>query len=89
MTTSLEQRVATILAMWDPIGVRHFGGDATDEYRSYVPKIAELVARGVNYEGFYQHLWKLEHTSMGLSMPSRRIEDAARELSEFAAEYAK
>ena len=86
MHKELCKEVSSILAEWDPIGIRRWGGDTEDEYQPYVAKLVELVRRGANCDRFYDHLRKLESTSMGLAKPSPRTREAARKLSDLASQ---
>ncbi|GMG88760.1 hypothetical protein MNKW57_30810 [Biformimicrobium ophioploci] len=66
----LYERLDEILFYkWDPIGIN---SDCLgrDEYRSYLPKIFQLVLEGESPESVAAHLTELAKTSMGLSSQS-------------------
>jgi len=52
--------------IWDPIGVADAPG-ARDEYRSYLPRVFEMVRDEVDPQSIQSYLTEIERTSMGLS----------------------
>lgn len=69
----------TLLRNWDPIGVRD-NPDASYEYDSYIPTIAEMLIADADQYALGRHLTKLEHSSMGLPGNPPRCDRAARAL---------
>lgn len=73
-----------LLSDWDPIGV-HDEPRAQDEYDSYAPTIARLVAEGASTEMIARHLLRIEIEEMSLPPDAARANRAALKLRDIAA----
>ena len=60
---------------WDPIGVRDV---VDDEYESYIPRIADLLATGTDQPALGRHLHRIECDTMGLRGNPQRCNHAAK-----------
>lgn len=76
----LQREVSSILWNdWDPIGVND-SEIYDDEYKSYVPKIIELLNKNVDIYKLTKHLESLARDSMGLSLENNLNERRIAEL---------
>ncbi|MCG5234301.1 hypothetical protein [Xanthobacter oligotrophicus] len=73
-----------LLDHWDPIGV---AGEAAarDEYESYVPVVAGLVAAGASVDVLAARLLRIEQVDMGLRGDAARAQVVAAKLYRLAA----
>jgi hypothetical protein len=79
-SADLHDAVRTILLNdWDPIGVRDVP-EAQDEYDSYAPAIARLVAAGTSVSDLSAHLLEIETDAMGLRGDASRAHSIAEKL---------
>lgn len=65
-----------LLYCWDPIGVRGVP-EARDEYRSYLPKVFQLVQGDQAEEALAQYLISVERDSIGLEPNRERAQQIA------------
>lgn len=75
---------AILLSDWDPIGIRDVL-KAQDEYDSYTPAIARLVAEGASAETIARRLIRIETEEMGLQPDPERASRVALKLLQLAA----
>jgi len=68
-----------LLYCWDPIGVSGVP-EARDEYRSYLPKVFQLVLADHAEEALTQYLISVERDSIGLTPNRERAEHIAQML---------
>ena len=89
MEPQLWNKIRDVLIReWDPIGV---GDESADEYDSYIPGVAQLLAGGCDKIELERHLRQIEKSSMGLSyvdarMPVRRRRNAVNSLQALSGE---
>ena len=68
-----------LLLHWDPIGVNKFP-EASDEYDSYVDGVCTLLLSGADAYKLRRHLEHIETVCMGLSSPSRHLDEVVARL---------
>lgn len=68
-----------LLNDWDPIGVNDTPA-ACDEYDNYVSGLCDLLKRGTDANKLRNHLVRIETINMGLSEPSKRIDEVVGKL---------
>jgi hypothetical protein len=77
---ALTQRVRPmLLKTWDPIGIVE-EPRAQDEYDSYAPAIARMLAAGVSEAALASHLLAIERDRIGLRGDAPRASRVARSL---------
>jgi hypothetical protein len=71
----------TLMAEWDPIGVREIPG-AEDEYDSYVSTIHKMLISRKSKREIFDYLWWLETEHMGLTGDRQATEHFAEKLTQ-------
>jgi hypothetical protein len=71
----------TLLAEWDPIGIKAIP-EARDECDSYAPEIAAMLVANASYAEIFDYLWELETGHMGLNGNRTKTEKFAKRLTD-------
>ena len=81
MNRAHEAIRATLMAHWDPIGVRGQPA-AADEYDSYAPGLARLLAAGATTADIAARILEIERREMGLPGDEAGAARAAQALTD-------